>query len=430
MGFFLDLNVNLTNEQIALREEVHRFAAEVMRPAADKLDKMASPADVIAKNSILWDVIRQSRELGYHTRGLPEELGGLGLTPAEGNIIGEELGWGSPGLSVCMGAGSMPFMFAAMFGGPQMIEEFVIPFRDDKKGEYIGCWAITEPEHGGGDQLYIGSKRPDIPLIRHNTRAKLDGDHWVINGQKSAWVSNGTIATHAMLHASIDGTEDQRDAAIFFVPLNLKGVTKGKPLDKVGQRDLNQGEVYFDDVHIPRHYMLVGPEMLEPVTDIILSGANGGMSTTFTGVARAAFEEALEYTKVRVAGAKIISQHQLIQKKLFDMFTKVESARALARAVNGYNAQTMPPEPHYAMAAKVHNTQIAFEVASDALQILAGNGLSREYPIERIFRDARAALIEDGDNDTLSLGGARFILERYGQSGASGSGSMSAPTIL
>jgi alkylation response protein AidB-like acyl-CoA dehydrogenase len=414
MGFFLDLNINLTGEQRTLREEVHRFAAEVMRPASDKLDKMASPADVIAKNSPLWDVIRQTRELGYHTRGLPEELGGLGLSHVEGNIIGEELGWGSAGLSVCLGAGGMPFMFAAMFGGPQMIEEFVIPFRDDKKGKYIGCWAITEPEHGGGDQLYIGSKREGIPFIRHNTRAKLDGDQWVINGQKSAWVSNGTIATHAMLHASIDGTEDQRDAAIFFVPLNLKGVTKGKPLDKIGQRDLNQGEVYFDDVRIPRNYMLIGPEMLEPVTEIILSGANGGMSTTFAGVARAAFEEALAYSKVRVAGAKIISQHQLVQKKLFDMFTKVESARALSRAVNGYNAQTMPPEPHYAVAAKVHNTQIAFEVASDALQILCGNGLTREYPVERMFRDARAALIEDGDNDTLSLGGARYVLERYG----------------
>jgi alkylation response protein AidB-like acyl-CoA dehydrogenase len=415
MGFFLDLNVNLTDEQRALREEVHRFAAEVMRPAADKLDKIADPADAIAKDSVLWDVIRQTRELGYHTRGLPEELGGLGLTPVEGNIIAEELGWGSAGLSVCMGAAAMPFMFAAMFGGPQMIEEFVIPFRDDKKGKYIGCWAITEPEHGGGDQLYIGMKREGIPLIRHNTRARLDGDTWVINGQKSAWVSNGTIATHAMLHASLDGTADQRDAAIFFVPLDLKGVSKGKPLDKIGQRDLNQGELYFDDVRIPRNYMLIGPEMLEPVTDVILSGANGGMAATFTGVARAAFEEALAYGKVRVAGAKVISQHQLIQKKLFDMFTKVESARALGRAVTWYNAQTMPPEPHYAMAAKVHNTQIAFEVASDAVQILAGNGLSREYPVERIFRDARAALIEDGDNDTLCLGGSRYLFERYAQ---------------
>ena len=143
---FLDLNPNLTSEQMALKEQMHKFAAEVMRPAADKLDKMADPADVIAEDSVLWDVIRQSRELGYHTRALPEELGGLVLSPVEQNIIGEEMGWGSAGLSVCMGAATMPYAFAAMFGTPELIEEHVIPFRDDTKGEYIGCWAITEPE--------------------------------------------------------------------------------------------------------------------------------------------------------------------------------------------------------------------------------------------------------------------------------------------
>jgi len=410
---FLDLKPDLTAEQLALKEQVHKFAAEVMRPAADKLDKCADPADVIANDSVLWDVLRQSRELGYHTRALPEELGGLPLGPIEQNIIGEELGWGSAGLSICMGASSMPFAFAAMFGTPELIEEHVIPFRDDKKGKYIGCWAITEPEHGGGDQLYIGAKREGIPLIRHQTRAKLDGDEWVINGQKAAWVSNGTIATHALLHVSLEGTEDERDAAMLFLPLDKVGVSKGKPLDKIGQRDLNQGEIYFEDVRVPKHYMLVGPELYEPVTDMILAGANGGMATTFTGVARSAFEEALEYCKVRVAGAKIITKHQLVQKRLFDMFTKVESARALARAVNGYNAQAMPPEPHYAVAAKVHNTEIAFEVASDAVQLLGGCGLSKEYQVERIFRDARAAMIEDGDNDTLRLGGSRYLLERY-----------------
>jgi alkylation response protein AidB-like acyl-CoA dehydrogenase len=410
---FLDLNPNLTSEQVSLKEQTHKFAEEVMRPAADKLDKLSDPAEVIANDSVLWDVLRQGHELGYHSRALPEELGGLGLGPVEQCIIAEEMGWGSAGLAVCMGASSMPFVFAAMLGTPGLIEQHVIPFRDDVKAEFIGCWAITEPEHGGGDQVYIGSKREDIPLIRHQTRARLDGDEWVINGQKSAWVSNGTIATHALLHASVDGTGDERDAGMFFVPLNAEGITRGKPLDKIGQRDLNQGEIYFDNVRIPADYMLVRPEMYEMVTDIIVATANGGMANTFTGVARSALEEALEYCRVRVAGAKIISKHQLVQKKLFDMFTRVESARALARAVNVYNAQAMPPEPQYAIAAKVQNTESAFAVASDAVQLLGGCGLSKEYPVERIFRDARAALIEDGDNDTLRLAGARLLLERY-----------------
>ena len=120
---FLDLNPNLTSEQLALKEQIHKFAAEVMRPAAEKLDKLADPADVIAEDSVLWDVIRQSRELGYHTRFLPEDLGGLELGPVEQNIVGEEMGWGSAGLSICLGAGSMPFVFAAMFGAPEVIEE-------------------------------------------------------------------------------------------------------------------------------------------------------------------------------------------------------------------------------------------------------------------------------------------------------------------
>ncbi len=410
---FLDLNADLTSEQRSLKEQTHKFAAEVMRPAAEKLDKLSDPAEVIAEDSVLWDVLRRARELGYHVRALPEELGGVGLGPIEQCIIAEEMGWGSAGLAVCMGASSMPFVFAALLGPPGLVEEHVIPFRDDTKAEYIGCWAINEPEHGGGDQVYIGSRREDIPLIRHGTRARLEGDEWVINGQKSAWVSNGTIATHALLHASIDGTEDERDAGMFFVPLNVDGVTRGKPLDKIGQRDLNQGEIYFDSVRVPADYILVKPEMYEMVTDIIVATANGGMATTFTGVARSALEEALAYCRVRVAGAKVISKHQLVQKKLFDMFTRVESARALARAVNTYNAQAMPPEPHYAVAAKVQNTETAFELASDAVQLLGGCGLSREYPVERIFRDARAAMIEDGDNDTLRLAGARYLLERY-----------------
>jgi alkylation response protein AidB-like acyl-CoA dehydrogenase len=168
---FLDLNPNLTSEQVSLKEQTHKFAEEVMRPAADKLDKLSDPAEVIANDSVLWDVLRQGHELGYHSRALPEELGGLGLGPVEQCIIAEEMGWGSAGLAVCMGASSMPFVFAAMLGTPGLIEQHVIPFRDDVKAEFIGCWAITEPEHGGGDQVYIGSKREDIPLMRSCTKA-------------------------------------------------------------------------------------------------------------------------------------------------------------------------------------------------------------------------------------------------------------------
>jgi alkylation response protein AidB-like acyl-CoA dehydrogenase len=138
------------------------------------------------------------------------------------------------------------------------------------------------------------------------------------------------------------------------------------------------------------------------------------MAAAFTGVARAAYEEALDYSKQRVQGGQPICEHQLVQKHLFEMFTKVEACRALSRAVMTYNQTSTTPSLEHAIAAKTFCTQASFEVASDALQVFGGNGLSKEYGIEKLFRDARASLIEDGTNDVLSLAGARHILSRAG----------------
>ena len=141
-----------------------------------------------------------------------------------------------------------------------------------------------------------------------------------------------------------------------------------------------------------------------------LTMANGGMALVFAGTALAALEYALQYAKTRVQGGKAIIHHQNIQLKIFDMFASVEAARSLARRQAIYNKalidQMQPPAPHYAMAAKIFCTETAFRVASEAIQIFGGYGLSREYPVEKIFRDARAALIEDGTNETLALVGA------------------------
>ncbi len=148
--------------------------------------------------------------------------------------------------------------------------------------------------------------------------------------------------------------------------------------------------------------------------DFILAGANGGMGATFTGLARAAFEEGLSYARQRIQGGKPICEHQAVKLKLMDMFIKVEAARGLSRSAIVYNATTVPPAAEYSVASKVFCTQAAFEVASDALQIHGGYGLAKGMVIEKLFRDARAALIEDGTNDVLSLAGARRIIDRHG----------------
>src|SRR3990172_6388089 len=342
---YLELNKTLTPEQQALRDQMHRFAADVIRPAAVELDKLTAD-ELIAPGSRLWDLFRQAYGQGYHLRSFPERLGGAGLGPLEQHIVGEEMGWASAGLSISLGVTAFPFSFAAQYaaitGNKDLMDEIVMPYVNDREGKYIGCWAITEPEHGS-DTLLFGTEQFRDSGITFEVQARRDGDDWIISGQKSAWVSNGTIATHACTFLTIDPSRGMDGGGVAVIPLNLPGVSKSPPLRKLGQRDLNQGEIFFDNVRIPRHYMLVDPEAYPRVIDNILAGANAGMSTTFTGLARAAFEEALAYTRERKQGGKPICEHQLVQDRLFDMFTRTEQARALSPGAMIYNRATMPP---------------------------------------------------------------------------------------
>ncbi len=138
----IDLNHGLSPEQIKLREQAHRFAEEVLRPAALELD-LLSPEEVIAPKSRLWEVFQQAYKAGYHLRAFPQELGGAGLSPMDAWVIGEEFGWGSSGLSISLGVTSMPFRFAAMTGNPDLMREVVMPYVEDSEGKYIGCWCAT-----------------------------------------------------------------------------------------------------------------------------------------------------------------------------------------------------------------------------------------------------------------------------------------------
>ncbi len=326
--------------------------------------------------------------------------------------------WGGapPNFAVGLGVTGMPYRGALfvgqLTGNQRLIDELVLPFANDRDAKYIGCWAITEAQHGT-DTLISISPEYAASLGPKDAHCRSDGSDWIINGSKSAWVSNGTIATHALVHMAVEGTDGPIKGCIAFVPLDLPGVSRGKPLDKLGQRALNQGEIYFDNVRIPGHYVLMAPELYTFATELILSLANGGMGPMFTGVARAAFEEALNYCKQRVQGGKLLCEHQLVQRKLFDMFIKVESARYLSRAVMTYNTSQQLPLSRMAVATKIYCTQAAFEVAGDALQLFGGMGLSKGTLVEKLFRDARAALIEDGVNDALALAVSPQLVASY-----------------
>ncbi len=396
----IDLEVGLSDEEVAIRDTVHKFAEEELRPAGQQLDRL-SPEDVIARDSILWKVFAKYRQLGLNEIGTdPDNDLSSEAQVRLRYMISEELGWGDAGLAISLGVSNFPAMVAQMSGNPELIEKFP---RDQ-----VGCWAITEPDHGS-DMVDFGGKVNAKDRGRPNCLVRRDGDDLILNGQKAAWVSNGTIAQAAALFSAIESDNGEPASGVFLVPLDAPGVSKGKPLDKIGQRALNQGEIFFDDVRLPANHMVIGPELYPFAADGVLCQANGGMGSIFVGLARAALEMALDYAKERVQGGVPIIEHQSVKARLFTMFRKVEAARSLNRRVVMYNSMNSPPALHYAIASKVTSTQTAFEVASDALGIFGGNGLTREYPIEKLLRDARASMIEDGCNEVLSLLGAERL---------------------
>ena len=409
MGY-VELDMTINEEQRAVRDMANRFAMEVMRPAGAELDKLADPADVIAEGSVLWDVLRQQRELDLHKVGIPKEFGGLmgDRDPLSGVLMAEQMGYGDAGLAISFGVSNFPFRFAAMSPEPEL-QQLARDYCEDTECNLIGCWALTEPEHGS-DWVLAGQPDTDGPKCAPSLRAELKGDEYILNGQKAAWVSNGTIATHAVLHVGLDPALGMGGTGIAVVPLDLEGISKGKPLDKIGQRPLNQGEIYFDEVRMPKQYMFVGdPAMGTMMVQTILTGANSGMSALFSGLAQAAFDEALSYAKERVQGGVPIFEHKNIKLKLFDMFVACEAARAYVRRNSAHNVANPPGSLQHAIAGKILSTETAFKVASEAISIFGGNGLSKEYPIEKMFRDARASMIEDGENSALALKGASFL---------------------
>ncbi len=409
MGY-LELDTTINEEQKAVQDMARRFAMEVMRPAGIELDKLSDPADVIAEGSVLWDVMKKQRELDLHRAGIPKEFGGLmgDRDPLTGVLIAEQMGIGDAGLAISFGVSNFPFRFAAMSPEPEL-QQLARDYCEDTECTMIGCWALTEPEHGS-DWVLAGQAETGGPKCSPSLKAVLKGDEYILNGQKAAWVSNGTIATHAVLHVGIDPQRGMGGTGIAIVPLDLPGITKGKPLDKIGQRPLNQGEIYFDEVRLPKKYMFVGdPDMGTYMVQTILTGANSGMGALFAGLAQGAFDEALTYAKERVQGGVPIFEHKNIKLKLFDMFIAVEAARAYVRRNSRYNVANPPGSLHHAIAGKILCTETAFKVASEAISIFGGNGLSKEYPIEKMFRDARASMIEDGENSALALKGASFL---------------------
>lgn len=394
----------LSETLAALRENVRAFASRSMRPAGRALDAMSDPQETISADSPFWAMYRDFSALGITPSAigeLPEHEQALAFS-----LVFEELGWGDAGLAVSIGAGMLPSYIAVKCGRTDLLEKY-------PEGT-LGCWGITEPDHGT-DNLDTARElfRPDGTFGRSNCTAQIKGGKVYISGQKSAWVSNGPVADVCILNCLVDtrnGPDPARGVCVL-VPMDTKGVSRGKVVDKIGQRPLPQGEIFFDNVEVDIENVIAGPEDYPKLVYLIHAEANGLMGAIFAGAARAAYDLAHAYAHERKQGGVPIIRHQNVAARLFEMARRTEAATALSRKVLSYNLPAAVPALQAAMMAKVTSTQTAFDVSSAAVQMFGGNGMTREYPVEKMLRDARVAMIEDGCNEVLAIKGGYALID-------------------
>ncbi|MDY6824444.1 MAG: acyl-CoA dehydrogenase family protein [Thermodesulfobacteriota bacterium] len=456
MGY-LELDVKIGRKLKALQENAREFGMEVVRPAGVELDRLHDPAEVIAEGSVLWDVFKQFRETGLHKLMIPRAFGGtMGTMPSlAATLLNEQMGYADGGLAISLLVSCMPFAFAIMSPEAE-VRNWAREYVEDTGANMVGCWAITEPEHGT-DWIMGVSKAGSDPRLAPELTAVKKGDEYILNGQKAAWVSNGTIATHAVLHVGLDQSMGIHGSGIALCPLDLPGISRGAPLNKLGQRPLNQGEIIFKDVKLHKKYMLI------PISGFFgantfgltfLGMANSSMGATFSGQAQASLDEALTFAKNNTREGLLLAEQEDVKLKLFRMFTRVEAARLFSRkvsdhffsktsgpvsslgssfratfwmlgkalqsyynlyekhdSVRNFSKRFMNPKKasdlmewgKYGVASKITATETAYDVAVDAFQIFGEKALSSEYPIGKMLRDARASLIEDGVNDALAM---------------------------
>lgn len=398
------VDFDLTEEQSSIRDMAARFAREVVRPAETELDRMADPDEAFG-SVVFRDVMRQAYALGFHKTGIKEEHGGLGLDPVSRGLVWEELAAGGAGIAASLLAASVAPAFLSVLAPNKtdLIDAYVRPFCEDTEARHISAWGSSEPNIGSD-----GSNYHD-PAVHHETAATKDGGGYVLQGAKSSFVSNGGIADLYLVFACVDRSKGICGSGVFLVP-HGPGVTRGKALDKVGLRALNQAEVAFEAAHISESHMIMPPGDHYPfIHNAIKTVGNIGVGYLALGLLRAAYDEALAYAKERVQFGKPIVQHQAMAFRLFEAFQTIEAARGLLWKASWTLGKTGLGDLKMSAAARVFATNMAMKHTVEMVQILGGYGISKEYPLEKYMRDAKLLQIMDATNEIMTIKGAALL---------------------
>lgn len=378
------MNFNLTEDQLSFQTLARDFAEKEMKEQAAKWDET---------KYFPKEVIKKSAEMGFCGLYIKEDVGGIMLSRLDTAIIFEELAKACPSTTAYISIHNMVAWMIDEFGSEFLRKEFVPKM---SSGECLGSYCLTEP--------WSGSDAAGLKAT-----AKRTGDQWLLNGTK-AFVS-GAGDTEILVVMARTGEPGPKGISSFVVPTHLKGISYGKNEDKMGWNSQATRIVNLDNVEIPESYLL-GKE--GGGFKIAMKGLNGGrinIATCSVGAAQGAVEYSQKYMKEREQFGKSLSSFQALRFKIADMVTEVTASRQMVRLAAFKLDQKDSKAPGYCAMAKRLATDLCFEVCNQAIQIYGGYGYIKEYPVERLMRDARVHQILEGTNEIMRVILSRSILE-------------------
>ncbi len=380
------MEFDFSAEQTMWQKTVHNFVAKEVKPFAREVDE---------SGEFNWNAVRKMGPLGLLGLVVSEDNGGSNLDALSVAITLEEVGWGcgSTGLAIAAhnGLGCAPIV---LFGTPEQKKMFLEPVVTGNGR--LAALALTEP--GAGSDLQGGI----------STKAIKSGNDWVINGAKM-WITNANIADYIITLIRTNPNAEKHSLSMIIVPADTPGLRIHPPEKKMGLHGSQTCAITYENVHVPLSYLLGGEGHGLSQTLKTLDGGRISIGALCLGLARAAFESAIVYSKERKAFGKPISENQALQWMLADASTEIEAAQLLVYKAAWLKQEGRPFSKQAAMA-KLFASEIAERVARNAIQIHGGYGYSRDFDVERIYRDTRLMTIGEGTSEIQRLVIARFVL--------------------
>lgn len=389
-------NLRLTEEQKQLQATARKFADEVITPVAAKLDE---------EHHFPRDIINQAFELGLINLGVPQEFGGLGLPSFEQVLVCEEIAAGCSGVATSMIANDLAFLPILIGGTAEQKKKFVQPFTEKLR---FASFGLTEPGAGS-----------DVAGM--TTTIVADGDQYVINGSKM-WITNGTHAEQFTLFGRVAGRQDvpspykSRGITCVVVPGDAKGITRGRPERKMGQNASDTIGLTFDEVRVPKSNRIGEEGDGFKIAMRTLDCSRPTTASFAVGVARKAMEHAIKYSQERKAFDQPIAKFQAIQFMIAEMAMKIQAAR-LATLQAAWMLDQGEKSTLISSYAKAMAADFAMEATTNAVQIFGGYGYSKEYPVEKLMRDAKLIQIYEGTSQVQRMVIAREIFGGTNPSG-------------